>query len=96
MFTLGDLEFTAGLALIVGVVIGWIVCWAVAMHYGERTGEFRAKQALRMRPPVVAMTRLPPGVQAARLETRDASREETEEILGTWRDHVVIPGSVSG
>lgn len=93
MFDWSDLGFVAGLSGVVGLAVGWILCWTVAMNYGERTGEFRLRQRLSMKPPAVAMTLLPPGFSAARLVAQEPSAQEASEILETWADHVVVEGS---
>lgn len=94
MFTWSDLWVAMLLSAVVGAAIGWTVCWAIAMHYGERTGAFRVRNEMRLRPPRVAMTLLPPGVKAALLEPKLAEPEEAKEILETWRDHMVVNGGV--
>jgi hypothetical protein len=87
-----DLWFAVSITAVLAFFLGWCVCWSIAMHYGEREGAARTDAEWRRRSPKlqVAMTTLPPGVSAAQLVSKPATREETEEILETWSSHLVI------
>lgn len=88
----GDIFFMVGLSVAVGVVIGWVVCWAIAMRWGEKTAWLRFRRHMRDNP-TVAMTVFPAGVSLAQLVPQQATRDEAEELVETWRDYVIVNGS---
>ena len=79
--TWAGLFFVVGLSGLVGVFLGWCVCWAVAIRFGETTAWYRFRREAAHRP-VVSMQVLPPGMRIAQVLPERVSVVSAEEIIG--------------